>query len=85
MQSAAYRSADLGDKHGNYVHLGERDCTIQRRRQKLIEESPSPVFTPKLRQKIGEAAVDVVKEAGYFSAGTVEFLLDQNNISISWK
>ncbi len=69
----------LGDKHGNYVYLGERDCTTQRRRQKLIEEAPSPVLTPKLRQKIGEAAVKVVKEAGYFSAGTVEFLLDKNH------
>lgn len=68
----------LGDKHGHYVHLGERDCTIQRRRQKLIEESPSPVLSPKLRQKIGQAAVKVVKEANYFSAGTVEFLLDQD-------
>lgn len=68
----------LADKHGNYIHLGERDCTIQRRRQKLIEESPSPVLTPKLRQKIGQAAVSVVKEANYFSAGTVEFLLDNN-------
>ncbi len=69
----------LGDKHGNYVHLGERDCTIQRRRQKLIEESLSPILTPKLRQKICQAAVDVVKEAKYYSAGTVEFLLDANN------
>lgn len=69
----------IGDKHGNYVYLGERDCTIQRRRQKLIEEAPSPVLTPKLRQKIGQAAVDVVKAAGYYSAGTVEFLLDKNH------
>ncbi|MBA3238319.1 MAG: acetyl-CoA carboxylase biotin carboxylase subunit [Parachlamydiaceae bacterium] len=68
----------LGDKHGNYVHLGERDCTIQRRRQKLIEESPSPVLTDKLRNKICQAAVNVVREVGYFSAGTVEFLLDQD-------
>jgi acetyl-CoA carboxylase, biotin carboxylase subunit len=68
----------LGDKFGHYVHLGERDCTIQRRRQKLIEESPSPVLSAKLRQKIGQAAVKVVKEAGYYSAGTVEFLLDQD-------
>lgn len=66
----------IGDKKGNYVHLGERDCTIQRRRQKLIEEAPSPVLTPKLRQKIGQAAIDVVKAAKYFSVGTVEFLLD---------
>jgi acetyl-CoA carboxylase biotin carboxylase subunit len=68
----------LGDKFGNYIHLGERDCTTQRRRQKLIEESPSPVLTPKMRQKIGQAAVNVVKAANYFSAGTVEFLLDRN-------
>jgi acetyl-CoA carboxylase biotin carboxylase subunit len=68
----------LADKHGNYIHLGERDCTIQRRRQKLIEEAPSPVLTPKLRQKIGQAAIHVVKAAGYYSAGTVEFLLDRN-------
>lgn len=68
----------LGDKHGNYIHLGERDCTIQRRRQKLIEESLSPAITPKLRQKICQAAVDVVESAKYFSAGTVEFLLDKD-------
>lgn len=66
----------LGDKYGNYIHLGERDCTIQRRRQKLIEEAPSPVLTPHLRQKMGTAAVNIAKSAGYFSAGTVEFLLD---------
>ena len=69
----------LADKHGNYVHLGERDCTIQRRRQKLIEEAPSPVLSPKLRQKIGEAAISVVKAAKYFSVGTVEFLLDADH------
>ncbi|MEN9343586.1 MAG: Biotin carboxylase 1 [Chlamydiota bacterium] len=67
----------IGDKHGNYAYLGERDCTIQRRRQKLIEEAPSPILTPALRKKIGEAAVEVVKAAGYYSAGTVEFLLDE--------
>jgi acetyl-CoA carboxylase biotin carboxylase subunit len=68
----------LGDKYGNVVYLAERDCTIQRRRQKLIEEAPSPVLSPKLRQKIGEAAVNVVKAAKYYSAGTVEFLLDKD-------
>ena len=67
----------IGDKFGNYIHLGERDCTIQRRRQKLIEEAPSPVLSDKLRQKMGEAAVNIAKEAKYYSAGTVEFLLDQ--------
>jgi acetyl-CoA carboxylase, biotin carboxylase subunit len=69
----------LGDKHGNYIHLGERDCSIQRRRQKLIEEAPSPILTPHLRKAIGEAAIGVVKSAGYFSAGTVEFLLDKDH------
>ena len=68
----------IGDKHGNYLYLFERDCTIQRRRQKLIEEAPSPILTDSLRKKIGEAAVAVVKAAGYFSVGTVEFLLDEN-------
>lgn len=67
----------LGDKHGNYVYLGERDCTIQRRRQKLIEETPCPVLTPSMRRKIGEAAVEIVRAAKYHSAGTVEFLLDE--------
>ncbi len=69
----------VGDKFGNYVHLGERDCTIQRRRQKLIEEAPSPFLTPRLRKKIGQAAISVVKEVGYNSVGTVEFLLDKDN------
>lgn len=69
----------LGDKHGNYVYLGERDCSIQRRRQKLIEEGPSLLLTPKLREKIGQAAINIAKEAKYFSAGTVEFLLDSDN------
>lgn len=68
----------FGDKQGNYIHLGERDCTTQRRRQKLIEESPSPVLTPKQREKVCQAAVKVVKAAKYYSAGTVEFLLDEN-------
>ncbi len=67
----------LGDEHGNYVHLGERDCTIQRRRQKLIEETPSPVLTPYLRKKMGEAAVHLARVAKYHTVGTVEFLLDE--------
>lgn len=69
----------IGDKYGNYVHLGERDCTTQRRRQKLIEEAPSPVLSPEQREKIGQAAVSVVRAAKYFSVGTVEFLLDANH------
>ena len=69
----------LGDKQGNYIYLGERDCSIQRRRQKLIEEAPSPLLNEEMRKKMGEAAVAVVKAAGYYSAGTVEFLVDKNN------
>lgn len=68
----------IGDKHGNYAYLGERDCTIQRRRQKLIEETPSPILSPAMRQKMGEAAVRIAKASGYYSVGTVEFLLDAN-------
>ncbi len=69
----------LCDKHGNYLYLGERDCTIQRRRQKLIEETPSPILSSSLRKKIGEAAVAIAKEANYHTVGTVEFLLDQDH------
>jgi acetyl-CoA carboxylase biotin carboxylase subunit len=67
----------LGDTHGNVVHLGERECSIQRRHQKLIEESPSPALTPELRQQMGEIAVKACKDIGYVSAGTMEFLLDE--------
>ncbi len=67
----------IGDKYGNFVHLGERDCTIQRRRQKLIEETPSPKVTESMRKKIGQCAIDIAKAAGYHSVGTVEFLLDE--------
>ena len=67
----------LGDNHGNVVHLFERECTIQRRYQKIIEESPSPTLTPEIRKKMGEAAVQISKEVGYNSAGTVEFLVDK--------
>lgn len=68
----------MGDKHGNYVYLGERDCTIQRRRQKLIEEAPSPKLDESLRKKMGECAVAIVRAAKYHSVGTVEFLLDED-------
>ncbi|MDW7563607.1 hypothetical protein RZN37_29215, partial [Klebsiella pneumoniae] len=66
----------FGDTHGNYVYLFERDCSIQRRHQKVVEEAPCPVMTPELRQKMGEAAVAAAKACAYVGAGTVEFLLD---------
>ena len=68
----------LGDKHGNIIHLGERDCSVQRRHQKLVEESPSPSVTPELREEMGRAAVAIAKESKYYNAGTVEFLLDRD-------
>ena len=66
----------LGDAHGNIVHLGERECSIQRRHQKIIEESPSPKVDPFLREQMGEAAIKLAKKIKYCSAGTVEFLMD---------
>ena len=68
----------MADEHGDCVYLGERECSIQRRHQKLLEESPSPVMTPELRQQMGEAAVSACKSIGYSSAGTFEFLLDED-------
>ena len=68
----------LADEHGHAIHLGERDCSIQRRYQKLVEESPSPVVDDSLRQEMGKVALKVVKAVRYRNAGTVEFLLDQN-------
>ncbi len=68
----------MGDTHGNVIHLGERDCSIQRRHQKLVEEAPCPVMTPELRARMGEAAVRGAKAIGYVGAGTVEMLLDED-------
>ncbi len=68
----------LGDKHGNVIHLGERDCSVQRRHQKLIEESPSPAMTPELREKMGNDAVRGAKAIDYVGAGTIEMLLDED-------
>ncbi len=68
----------LGDTHGNCIHLGERDCSVQRRHQKLIEEAPSPAMTPKLRKQMGDAAVLGAKSINYVGAGTMEMLLDED-------
>lgn len=69
----------LADNHGHIIYLGERDCSIQRRHQKLLEESPSPAVDAKLRRRLGELAVKAAKSINYFSAGTIEFLLDRNH------
>ncbi len=69
----------IADKHGNYIHLCERDCSMQRRNQKMIEECPSPIVDAELRAKMGAAAVTAAKECGYYNAGTIEFLVDENH------
>ncbi len=68
----------LGDSHGNYIHLGERECSVQRRHQKVVEESPSVLMTPELRQEMGATAVAAARAVNYIGAGTVEFLVDRN-------
>ena len=68
----------LADEHGNCIHLGERDCSVQRRNQKVLEETPSGILDEKTRNKMGEVAVKAVKEIGYSNAGTIEFLVDKN-------
>ena len=68
----------LGDKHGNVIHLGERDCSLQRRHQKLIEESPATILDEETRKKLHETAVKAAKAIGYYSAGTIEFLVDKD-------
>lgn len=68
----------IGDHQGNVIHLGERDCSVQRRNQKMMEESPSAIMSDELRRKMGEAAVRAAKATGYVNAGTIEFLLDQD-------
>ena len=65
----------LADAHGNVVHLGERECSVQRRHQKVLEEAPSPAVTPELRERLGGYAVRLAGAAGYVNAGTAEFLL----------
>ena len=68
----------LADEHGNSIHLGERDCSVQRRNQKVLEETPSPILDDKTRKKMGEVAINAVKQIGYTNAGTIEFLVDKN-------
>jgi len=68
----------FGDKHGNIIHLGERECSIQRKHQKLIEEAPSPVLDPDLRDKMGQQAIKIAQAVNYYNAGTVEFLVDED-------
>ena len=68
----------FGDQHGNYVHLFERDCSIQRRHQKVVEEAPCAIIQPDTRQKMGEAAISLAREVKYYSSGTVEFLMDKD-------
>ncbi len=68
----------IADKHGNYIHLCERDCSMQRRNQKMLEECPSPIVDDELRKKMGAAAVTAAKQCGYYNAGTIEFLVDEN-------
>ncbi len=67
----------IGDSHGNYIHLGERDCSMQRRNQKIIEECPSPLLTPALRARMGEASVNLIRNINYQNAGTIEYLVDE--------
>jgi acetyl-CoA carboxylase biotin carboxylase subunit len=69
----------LGDQHGNIVHLFERECSIQRRHQKVIEEAPSVSVTPEIREEMGRCALDVARSCGYYGAGTVEFIMDENH------
>ncbi len=71
----------FGDQHGNLIHLFERECSVQRRHQKIIEETPSPLMTPELRAKMGEAAVAAANAVGYYNAGTVEFIVDPDTLN----
>lgn len=68
----------LGDKHGNTIHLFERECSVQRRHQKVIEETPSPLMNPEIREEMGRHAVAAAKAVNYHGAGTIEFIVDDN-------
>jgi acetyl-CoA carboxylase biotin carboxylase subunit len=67
----------VADEHGNIIHLGERECSVQRRHQKMIEEAPSPAVSPELRREMGEVALRAMRDIGYNNVGTIEFLLDE--------
>src|SRR5438128_9795957 len=67
----------MADEYGNAIHLGERECSIQRRHQKLIEEAPSVIMTPELREQVGSRVVDAIRQVGYSNVGTLEFLVDE--------
>jgi len=75
----------LADEHGNTVWLGERECSIQRRHQKVLEEAPSPMWIPICARRMGEVAVRVAQAASYTNAGTIEFLVDEQKNFTSWK
>ena len=68
----------IADTHGNFIHLGERDCSMQRRNQKIIEECPSPLISPEMRERMGNASVSLIKAIGYENAGTIEYLVDES-------
>ena len=68
----------IADTHGNFMHLGERDCSMQRRNQKIIEECPSPLISPAMRERMGNASVSLIKAIGYENAGTIEYLVDES-------
>ena len=75
----------FADTHGNVIHLGERDCSVQRRHQKIIEEAPCPALDGATRRRMGDVAVRIAREIGYVGAGTVEFLFDATASSGSWR
>ena len=84
-RAASYRIQILGDAYGNVVHLFDRECSVQRRNQKIVEESPSPFLTPELRREMGEKAVTAARAVNYRGAGTIEFLVDKYRHFYFWR